>query len=267
MNGPETDPAHAEVAELLAAYADGELAAPDAARVEAHLLGCERCRRELAVQTAVRNGLAAEPRRPASPVLRKRVASLTAPGAPRGTDPSLWRRAAPWAGWAVAAGLAAVLLLSGEPRGAPRPDSGVAVERTDTARVPMVVDALSDYRRLVRGDLPLDGADLARVEARIPFPVVPLRSPDARLIGAWTTEILGAPAAVLAYRWGDRAVVQYVVSESLFFAPPQVRQAVDARGRYTVSAGAQGVVAWPGPGNGSILIGDMPPARLARLRS
>lgn len=246
---------HAELAELLAAYADGELAAPYAARVEAHLPGCERCRRELAVQRTVRDRLA-EPFRPASPMPMI-----------HGADPSLWRRVAPWVGWAVAAGLAAVMLLSGGPRGAPRPDSGIVAERADTARVPMVVDALFDYRRLVRSDLPLDGVGLARVEARIPFPVVPPRSPDTRLIGAWTTEILGEPAAVLAYRWGDRVVVQYVVPESLFFAPPQVRRAVAAEGRYTASAGAQGVVAWPGAGNGSILIGDLPPARLARLRS
>lgn len=269
---PPDSAEHRAVADLLGAYADGELRAADLRRVEAHLAACERCRREVLLQTGIRARLAAEREHSAPEALRDRIrgdirelaAGQRIPAAPPRRSGFL-RRAVPWAGWALAAVLAALLLL-GE-RADPRRPTDVAVRAPDTVRVPMVRDALLDYRRLVRNDLPVGGAALEEVEAQVPFPVTPLRSPQARLIGAWTTRIQGEPAAVLAYRWRDRVVVQYVVSEALFFAPPEVRGAVASRGRYATSVGEQGVLAWPGAGNGSIVIGDVPPGELAGLGS
>ena len=285
MTRPETDPPdHPTVEELLGAYADGELDDESVGRVEAHLARCDPCRKELTLQTALRTHLAAGAPSTAPADLRARISRSTyaAPGhkvdedasrpktAPFGAEPErqprrAWRRAVPWAGWVVAAVLAALLLVQPDVRPGPAPGMPTAtVSGTD---VPMVDDALDDYRRLVGGDLPIARGGIAQVERRTPFPVTPLESPDARLIGAWTTEILGEPAAALAYRWGDRIVVQYVVSEALFFAPPEVRRAVALEGRYLTSVGEQGVLAWPGTASGSILVGDAPPAELARLRS
>ena len=272
---------HGEVAKLLGAYVDGELPDTDIRRVEAHLAHCETCRREVVLQTAVRTHLNAES--PAAPpALRERIRlatygaaaeerervtpSASAPPVPRSSAaPPTWRRVVPWAGWALAAILAALLLFRSEPQGSDLPSAPRVV--LDSARVPMVEDALADYRRRIATDLSLNAGDLAQVSDQIPFPITPLRSPDARLIGAWTTEILDKPAAVLAYRWGDRVIVQYVVSEALFFAPAEVREAVASEGRYAVSVGRQGVIAWPRAQSGSILIGDLPPSELAELRS
>ena len=95
----------------------------------------------------------------------------------------------------------------------------------------------------------------------------PLRAPSLRLLAAWTTDLRGEPAAVLAYRRGDRLVVQYVVSESVFFRDPAVRRAVAERHLLAASDGAQGLVAWPTPASGLLLVGDVPARELAAVRA
>jgi hypothetical protein len=77
--------------------------------------------------------------------------------------------------------------------------------------------------------------------------------------------IRGEQAAVMAYRWQDRVVVQYVVSEALFFRQPVVRDSVTAAGRFTAEDGSRSVVAWPNPGAGSLIISDLPVNELERL--
>ena len=44
---------HQVIIELLAAYADGELPPETTSQIDAHLVGCARCRRDLAVHQAV----------------------------------------------------------------------------------------------------------------------------------------------------------------------------------------------------------------------
>ena len=70
---------------LLSALADGELTGAEAARVEAHLLGCAPCRAELQSLRAMKSLLAAAPRRAMPPEL---VAAI---------ESRLGRRATPWA--------------------------------------------------------------------------------------------------------------------------------------------------------------------------
>lgn len=269
---------HAGVAARLGAYVDGELPEEDLREVETHLAGCEACRREVVMQTALRARLGARRREAAPEALRERVREIihgsseaaveaVSPES-RSSAPARWPRALAWTGWAVAALLAGLLLWRpvGRPEPLP-PVDGRPRAAADSARVPMVRDALADYRSRVGQDLPAGQGDLAEIRAQMPFPVTPLRSPEVRLISAWRTRIYGQPAAALAYRWDNRVVIQYVVPEQLFFAAAPVRQAVAEHGRYITSAGAQGVVGWPGPENGSLLIGDVPPAALTRLRS
>ena len=52
--------------DLLGAYADGELPPETTSQIDAHLVGCVRCRRELAVHRAMRRRL---PR----PILAERI--------------------------------------------------------------------------------------------------------------------------------------------------------------------------------------------------
>jgi pimeloyl-ACP methyl ester carboxylesterase len=133
--------------------------------------------------------------------------------------------------------------------------------------IPLLRDALADYRRVVASDLPGRARDLDAVRRAVPFPVEPLHLSLVRLLAAWTTELGGDPAVVLAYRWDDRIVLEYVVSEQRFFQHPALRQAV-AGGRLLLARDdAQGIVAWPTESAGALLIADVPPERLRQLGS
>ena len=65
---------HQVLRELLGAYADRELPPETTAQIDAHLIGCVECRRELEVHDAIRGRLAAEPPAASSPALRARIA-------------------------------------------------------------------------------------------------------------------------------------------------------------------------------------------------
>ncbi|MDP9348117.1 MAG: zf-HC2 domain-containing protein [Gemmatimonadota bacterium] len=269
---------HDTVDDLLGAYADGELPESVVSRVAEHLRDCRRCRMAVAAQAAARDRLASERPEPASPALRERISAAFSRADSERSTPNvaapapmrpmaLWRRPSfGWLGWAVAAGLAALLLVQRSEMGVQTNGSTPAPTAAETKRPPMVEEALADYRRQMAGELPLGVATIADVRAHVPFPVVRLVSADAQLLGAWTTRIRGNPAAVLAYRWRDRVILQYVVPEAIFFRQPQVRQAVAAQGRFVTAAGSQSVVAWPNEGSGSLLIGDAPPVTLATLQ-
>ena len=95
------------------------------------------------------------------------------------------------------------------------------------------------------------------------FPVEPLHAPALRLVAAWTTEIMGEPTAVLAYRWDDRVIVQYIVPEHLFFRHPSVRAATAAHRVLAGADDARGVVAFPVADAGSLLVGEGSPESLA----
>ena len=248
------DLSHDEVQELLAALADGELNVDGRKEVEAHLSGCGRCRAALSVQQHLRARLAAGALPQASSALVERIRSrLPEPTKARGVRRPGLRSATAWAGWAVAAALACVLAFGKLPRGAaPRP--------------PMVVAALADYRGHAGRELPAP-VDLAALRASLPFGSEPLTAGGARLVSAWKTTLRGEPASVFAYRVGDRVVLAYVVSESLFFRQPIVRETVAREGRYVTSEGEQSVVAWPRKGSGVLLVGDATAAELEALRT
>jgi anti-sigma factor RsiW len=106
--------------------------------------------------------------------------------------------------------------------------------------------------------LPGRARDLSAVRAAVSFPIEPLHGPDLRLLGAWTTNVRGEPAAVLAYRLRDHLVVQYLVAEDAFFHHPAVRAAVADRHLLTASDGSRALVAWPGTSTGTVLVGEVP---------
>jgi hypothetical protein len=133
------------------------------------------------------------------------------------------------------------------------------------AGVPLLRDVVADFRRVAAGDLPGRARDLDGVRAAVPFPVAPLQSDRLRLLGAWTTDLAGEPAAVLAYRWDDRLLLQYIVSEERFFRAPAVRAGV--AGGHVAGAvdGAQAVVAWPAAAAGVVVVSDVALERLAAV--
>jgi anti-sigma factor RsiW len=260
---------HQVLIELLGAYADRELPPETTSQIDAHLVGCLRCRRELAIHHAVRRRLGVEPPVAAPPELRDRIrAAIAAMPVPIETPVArpvpAWRRhwrAVLVTGVFVVAGAAGIGSLVMHQASAPPSTALVA----PVASVPLLRDVLQDYRRVTAGDLPGRARDLDAARGAVPFPIQPLSAPGVRLLASWTTEIAGDPAVVLAYRWDDRIVLQYIVPEQRFFQNPEMRNAV-AGGRLLEAAdGAQSVVAWPTDSAGAILVGDVTAARLRPL--
>jgi anti-sigma factor RsiW len=255
---------HEVLRELLGAYADRELPPETMAQIDAHLVGCAECRGALEVHDAVRSRLAAERPAAPSPDLRARIAAaidaVPAPvvvPAPAARTVSL--RGVVWlaiAGWVAAVVLAIALVVQSP--ASPQRAAGARAIAAPVQQVPLLGGIADDYARVSRGVLPGRARDLSAVRAAVSFPVEPLRAPELRLLGAWTTNVRGEPAAVLAYRLRDHVVVQYLVAEDAFFHHPAVRAAVADRHLLTAADGAHALVAWPGNSTGTVLVGDVP---------
>lgn len=264
---------HEVLRELLGAYADRELPPETVAQIEAHLVGCAECRRALEVHDAIRARLAVERPAAPSPDLRARIAAaidaapapvvVAAPAPPARTPRQLvWLAVA---GWVTALALAIALAVES---GMARPRSAsVRAIAAPVRQVPLLRGIVDDYARVTRGDLPGRARDLSAVRAAVAFPIEPLRAPDLRLLGAWTTDLHGEPAAVLAYRLRDRLVVQYLVAEDAFFLHPAVRAAIADRHLLTAADSGRAIVAWPGTSTGTVLVGDVPSAWLQTIWS
>jgi hypothetical protein len=132
--------------------------------------------------------------------------------------------------------------------------------------VPLFSAALADYRTVTRGDLPGRARDLAVVRDAMPFPVQALQAPELRLLAAWTTSLNGEPAAVLAYRWNEHVVLQYLVSELQLYRPAELRSAFANGHGLAAHDGQQSVLAWPESAWGSLVIADVSLDRLKVLR-
>jgi len=243
---------HARLQELVAAFADGELPPDEGHAVQAHLRGCARCRRELALQQELSRALAKEPARGASAGLRRRIERIGAP-AP-GRSAFLWKRrwAAPAAAALVLIGIAGATALRS--RHGQRP----------VAEIPIIRDALADCRRVMGRNFPRK-ADLQAVAEGLQFPVRPLGRPGAELFSTWKTTLAGSPAAGLAYRWRGIVVVQYAVPTELIRQQPEVGEALRGAGYYAASEQGQGIIAFLEGGSGTVLVADVPPEELRRL--
>ncbi|MGH8471536.1 MAG: molybdate ABC transporter substrate-binding protein [Gammaproteobacteria bacterium] len=158
-----TEERHQALIEQLTANVDEELSADARAPIEAHLVGCTRCRRDVAVQRALRGRLAGQPTTRASAALRERIAAAIDAATDRPFDsvsegwvanvvkglrgvferliPRPARSVLPWLGWVFAAPLAVVLSLLTRPEGEVDhvPIRGVSAE------VPVIV-AASDLK-------------------------------------------------------------------------------------------------------------------------
>lgn len=273
----EREAQHQVLASLLAAYTDGELPAETTSQIDAHLLGCAQCRREVDVQRT----------------LGARVRELSAHVAPVDTSGAEERlrarlaerlaalppRAVPDAGATVPRargmlprlllGIVTVLLIVAvalTTRDA-RSSAGGAEAALGADSAPLLADVARDYTRTMSSELPGRARDLDAVRAAMPFAVEPLHVDGLRLLATWTTVVGGQPAAVFAYRWNDRIVLQYIVAEELLFRSPAVRASLAARGRAMYGDGRPALIAWPLQEAGSVLVGEVTPAALRGLWS
>ena len=262
---------HQVLATLLGAYADGELPPETVSQIDAHLLGCAPCRREVELHNVVRLRLSLEPLLAVSTALRDRIIAELARVRSSGTakaavaPPTRWQSSRTWiTGAVVIVAIAAGFGTTRVMRAVTTPHP--AMVSVDVATVPLFADVLDDFHRVTSSDLPGRARDLAAVRAAVPFPVQPLHLTGASLLAAWSTDLRGEPAAVLAYRWRDRLVLEYLVAEPVFFRHPAVRAPIAAGATITAKAGSQGIVAWAAPESGAFLIGDVSPTELMALR-
>lgn len=265
---PEDDAArearHQLLANLLGAYADGELPAETASQIDAHLLGCGRCRSELKVQQAVSERLSRSTIPAATAALQSRIrlaiAAAPAPTARTAapvTTPSTRFTPPRWLLGVLGVVSLAVLALFAVMTLRERATVLDPAPLETQASVPPIQHVLQEYRRVSQGDLPGRARDLESVRRSLPFPVTPLTESGAHLLAAWTTDFDGEPAAVLAYRWRDRVVMQFVVGEAMLFRTRALRDAFAARQAVVTQDGEQGLIAWPEADAGSLLVGDL----------
>lgn len=250
---------HQALAALLGAYADNELPVETSSQINAHLLGCQRCRNELLVQQAIGRQLAAAPIASATPdfINRIRVAITSrppgdlpvAPAATIGKQIRLWKYN--FIAALLACGFVTIAVFSErQPRPEPAP---LVIGQT----VPVISAMFQEYRDIMAGDLPGRARDLELVRRALPFDVSPLDHSDAHLLAAWTTTIDGEPAAVLAYRWRETVILQLVVAESLLFRARDIREAFAIDRGVVSSSSSLNLLAWPEPDAGSVLVGDV----------
>ncbi len=271
----EREARHQVLATLLGAYADGEVPTETASQIDAHLLGCARCRRELDVHRSIRARLEIESIAPASTALRERIIAAvnTTPIAlphhplPGQASASAWRTGLRSTRLLATLAVSAILLTGFVWWRGSNARGSAPVTVVAEPAVVLFSEVLDDYRRVTATELPGRSRDLATVRAALPFPVRALVSPELRLLAAWTTDLRGEPAAVLAYRWNNQLVLQYIVSEQLLFRPPEIRRAFADGHRLATRSGAQSVIAWPASASGELLVADLSVKALASLRA
>lgn len=279
---------HEALASLLAAFVDGELPPETTSQIEAHLLGCGRCRREVTVHRSVAAGLG-QVRGPVASAafhtrLRQAVASApvapaaiaaTAPAGPSETRRPLWRPLLVAGAVLTLVALGASLLRWTAAR---RDGTSVAVDARAGAAGSSVAttvllsstvglfDSLAQhYRETAVRDLPGRARDLEVVRRAVGVPVTPLPSTSTELVGAWTSTLDGELVGVLAYRWRDRLLVQYLVPDALVFRSAAVRAAL-AQGRPVgAEQEALTLLGWVQPHGMAVLVAPASRRELASL--
>jgi anti-sigma factor RsiW len=262
---------HQLLATLLGAFADGELPAETVSQIDAHLLGCARCRREVQVHRVLRMRLEQEPITAAPQSLRYRIAAAIESAPAPSATVTAGDTGAPRRGYrplfiAVVA-VALVLAVAAGGRAILQARLQASVRVVNVSAQPLVRAVLDDSRRVSAGDLPGRARDVASVRLAMPFPVQALDNAELRLLAAWTTTIDAEPAAVLAYRWDDHVVLQYFVSDRQLYRLSEMRTAFASGRALATIDGDLHVVAWPERTAGTLVVSDLSLQRLASLRA
>jgi anti-sigma factor RsiW len=207
------DARHEETRLLLPWYATGRLESDDAARVEAHIADCPRCRAELKLErrlkaevadlpSAVDQGWAAMLER-LQPPARRAVGWSWFSNRAGG----LWRTGRPWIGWAVAAGVGAVLVAGAlSPRSpmplaayhtlatapAARPGNVVVVFQPGATEAQMRAALMASGARLVDGPTAADAYVLNVPQGQREKALATLRA-SGPVVAAEAVDTAGAP--------------------------------------------------------------------------
>lgn len=282
----EREVQHEALASLIGACVDGELPPETVAQINAHLVGCSRCRREMALQRSVAaaTGQIAGPTASAALQTRIRLAVANAPIVPsvrRGPSSASWFTRSVQRFVAIGRARVALLLVgvvvatvwwnvtraNARRSSSAEPSAGGAravIAPSVTVPPPdLLLDSLiSDFQQTAARDLPGRARDLETVRRAIAVPLQPLSTGAAALIGAWTVQLDGELVGVLAYRWQETLLLQYVVSDEVLYRSARIRQAFATGRRVVRQQGSIGVVARPQTRGGTVLMAAVPWARL-----
>jgi anti-sigma factor RsiW len=181
--------------ENISAWHDGEVTPEDAVRIEAHITGCEPCRRAVEVLGSVRRALVAK----ADGEVPKRVRDRAEVAARNATA----SRRGPWAitaALAAAAAAAALLVVS--------PSRGVGEAMAD--------ELVSHHVRGFARERPCDfessdpGAVAGWLEGKLGYAVTVPSLPGTRLLGARLCQLGGTRTAALMFASGDKPLTVFV---------------------------------------------------------
>ena len=256
----ELEKLHLRIQDMLAGYADEELDGQDKMLVEAHLAGCESCRKDVMRQQVLHRQLGSIPVPQLTAQQRARFDKALKEVALASENsgaffPSAWkhllkpkwlenRNKTFWvatAGWSLVVLLLVMTVFSGMKDGT-------------NGSIPMIQDVVKEYRQLARTSLPQ--------ETPVQGTALPVSWPNAKVLATWTTKVGGAPANAFAVRSGDQILLQFEVEDRVFFNNPVVRNAVAAKGSYETRDNNVQVLALPLQRGGILLVGpagSLPP--------
>ena len=199
------DELHLQIQDMLAGYVDNALEEQEKQIVEAHLAGCDDCRRDVARQQLLAKRLQDIPGSRLSAQAHQKLDQLFDDDLSQGLASSRTKQIkSPWfypaglfspAKATLAVGGLVMLLMLVTSLLLPswkKPNSSV---------VPMVQDVVTEYRQLSHTQLPITSARNQQMP--------PATWQNARVIANWKTNIGGAPAEAFAVRYGNNIVFQY----------------------------------------------------------
>ncbi|UTW11576.1 anti-sigma factor [Marinobacterium rhizophilum] len=236
---------HSQLQTWLPGYVDGELEPQQALVFEAHLAGCDECRAEVARQQSLSLRLQQVATQRLSSEQHRRLDAVIDNAPPRpAPGRRRWLRLPSWparlvqpfvfgaTGWALALVLIAAMLLPGV---------------MTSKQIPMMNDVLQEYQNLPQ-------AALAPQNAR-PEVDLPARLAGCKLVASWKTRVGGEPAEAFALQRGEHLIIEYRITENVFYRNPDVRQAIADFGDYRIRAQALEVLALPLEGAGLLVVG------------
>jgi hypothetical protein len=241
---------HVQLQDLLAGYVDGELTSHRVDIIEAHLAGCAACRADLERQQIISQHLHKLNVAPMSVELDKRINKALEVQADKdaATKMSMWRSLKTiWAvctnvvcakqtGWVMAAIMVMIFM---HPH----------IKSSGISKIPMIEDAVSEYHRIENSDLPA-----LSVNNKI---IMPVNISGSQLLATWTTKIGGESAQAFAVKVGHSVIIQYRISQNIFFRNASVRKAISVSGNFRTKQDKLEILAIPINQAGLIVVGPL----------
>lgn len=234
---------HNQLQNLLAAYVDGELDEHEVDIIEAHLSGCESCRLDVERQKLLSQRLfniqpVTAPERLnelISQTVDKEVIQQNAclMFLKRGYIALSRYLAMRPLGWAVAAVLLLVVMI---------PNLKIS-----TSKIPMIEAAVSNYQQAQKRNFMYTSTHTDSL--------MPMEISGGLLLAKWTTTIEGEKAEAFVIKIGSDIVIQYRISQDLFYRNTLVRKSVSSNGNFRQREDDLEVLAIPTKRAGLLVVG------------